>query len=271
MGHSDTHRKLHELFNSRRLDEVEQFLAPGFMFEDLARGITVKTASEFVGYLQGWVDAFSDGQVGSPTYLEGPDHSVATFHGRGHQDGRLGPFDPTGRMLDLPFCEVVHYASDGKVLASESYYDQMQMLTQLGHLSGPAEQAGSTDSLETAVREMFTVFDRMDLDAARALFTEDAQGVDEITRGWLRGADKLDDYFAQLQESVSAVRSELRDVHETVYGDTGVLTCMLEQDYTYEGQQLHVTAPTTVCLRRHGDSWKVSLVHSVPLSAEAGV
>ena len=37
MGHSDTHRMIHDLFNSRRIDEIEQHLAPGYMHEDLPR------------------------------------------------------------------------------------------------------------------------------------------------------------------------------------------------------------------------------------------
>jgi hypothetical protein len=40
--------------------------------------------------------------------------------------------------MDVPYCEVIYYASDGKALSGELYYDQMSIMRQLGLL--PAEQ-----------------------------------------------------------------------------------------------------------------------------------
>ena len=142
MGHSDTHRTLHQLFNSRRFDEIEKHLAPGFMYEDLPRALTIKTNGEFTDWLKSWVAAFSDGEIGSPQYVDGADHSVAMYHGRGTNDGALGDmFAATGRSVDVPFCEILHYASDGTILSGEVYYDQLTMLTQLGHIPAPGGAA----------------------------------------------------------------------------------------------------------------------------------
>lgn len=122
------------------------------------------------------------------------------------------------------------------------------------------------DDLEPTVRRLFDAFDRLDLDASRALMTDDIQGVDEIARTWMRGLGRLTDYFDQLSAAVSDIRSELSDIHETVHGDVGLFTCWLEQDYAFEGTPTHVSAPTTILLRRSPDQdWKVALVHSVPL------
>lgn len=41
--------------------------------------------------------------------------------------------------------------------------------------------------LETVVRQMFGQFDRKNFRDALRLFSDDAQGVDEISRKWLRG------------------------------------------------------------------------------------
>lgn len=65
--------------------------------------------------------------------------------------------------------------------------------------------------------------------------------------------------------AVDDVNSELRDVRETVFGDAGVVTCWLEQDYTLEGKRQHISALTTVVLRRADDGWKMVLFHSIPL------
>jgi ketosteroid isomerase-like protein len=267
MGHSDTHRTLHDLFNARGYDDIEAYLAPGFMYEDLSRVVTVKTPGEFTDYLRGWVTAFGDAAVGSPQYAEGADHSVCTFHGRGVNDGELGPFAPSGRPMDLVFCEVLHYAADGTVLSGQLHYDQLTLLTQLGHATPPVA-AGEAASAEQAVRELFADFDRMDAAAMKAAMTGDAQGVDEISRAWLRDAASFGGYLDGLGQIVSGVRSELRDLHVVTWGETALTTFWLEQDYTMAGTPEHVSAPTTVVLRREPDRWRTALVHSVPLPDE---
>ena len=267
MGHSDTHRTLHDLFNARRYDEIEAYLAPGFMYEDLSRSLTVKTPGEFTDYLRGWVTALSDATVGSPQYAEGPDHSVCTFHGRGVNDGELGPFAPSGRPMDLVFCEVLHYAADGTVLSGELHYDQLTLLTQLGH-AAPHATTYHGPTVEQTVRDLFASFDRVDGAAMKAAMTGDAQAVDEISRAWLRDPASLGGYFDGLAEVVSAVRTELHDLHVVEWGDSAVATMWLEQDYTMAGTPEHVSAPTTVVLRREPDRWRTALVHTVPLPDE---
>jgi uncharacterized protein (TIGR02246 family) len=119
--------------------------------------------------------------------------------------------------------------------------------------------------LESVVRDVFAAIDRMDLDAVEARFAEEAQSVDEISRRWLRGKQQLADYMKQLEGAVGDIRTELRDVEEQAWGDAGVVTCWLEQDYTMEGAGHHVSAPTTCVLRREDGDWKIALFHSVPI------
>ncbi|HYT52212.1 MAG TPA: nuclear transport factor 2 family protein [Gaiellaceae bacterium] len=118
---------------------------------------------------------------------------------------------------------------------------------------------------EGVVRQMFEALDRMDISRMQQVIAEDAQSVDEISRRWLRSKGELGDYLKQLGGAVSDVRTELRDVHEQAWGDAGVVTCWLEQDYTMEGAGQHVSAPTTVVLRREKGEWRITLFHSVPL------
>jgi ketosteroid isomerase-like protein len=266
MGHIDTHRQLHDLFNSRTFDQIEQHLAPGFMYEDLPRALTIKSGGEFTDWLKSWVASFSDGSISSAQYVEGADHSVAMYHGRGTNDGALGPFPATGRAADVPFCEVLHYASDGTVLSGEVYYDQLTMLAQLGHVTPPG--AGAEDSLEPAVRRMFAAYDALDTDEINALATDDAQGIDEFARRWIRGRGSMNDYLASLKGAVSGISSTFSDFNESTSGDTGIATFWLEQDYTLEGRPQHISAPTTMVFRRVGPDWKLCLVHSIPLPEE---
>ena len=122
--------------------------------------------------------------------------------------------------------------------------------------------------LERVAREMFGALDRGDAEAIIRLGAEEMQEVDEISRRWLRGIDEVGDYMRQLMGMVTGVQSTLGDVHETVWGDTGVVSGWLEQDYTLDGVPQHVSAPTTLLFRQEGDDWKIAVFHSVPLPPE---
>jgi len=119
--------------------------------------------------------------------------------------------------------------------------------------------------LEKKVREFLRLLDVKDFDAMGRATTEDVQGVDELSRRWMRGRGGLQDYFKQVGPQLSDIHSTLSDMRETVWGDAGVVTCWLEQDYTYQGKKQHVSAPTTAVLRRTGSDWKLALFHSIPL------
>lgn len=122
--------------------------------------------------------------------------------------------------------------------------------------------------LEAATRQYFDFVDRKDAEAIIGAGTEDIQAVDEISRRWLRGIDELGGYIRQTVRMVDDVRTSIGNVHETLSGDIGILTCWIEQDYTFDGKRQHVSAPTTVAFRREGGAWKVVLFHSLPLPPE---
>jgi ketosteroid isomerase-like protein len=122
--------------------------------------------------------------------------------------------------------------------------------------------------LETATRRFLDSVDRKDAEAIIRAGAKDVQGVDEISRHWMRGIDEFGAYIRQLVKMVDDVHTTISDGHETVQGDMGLMTCWMEQDYTLEGKPQHVSAPTTVAFRRESGAWKILLFHSVPLPPE---
>jgi ketosteroid isomerase-like protein len=123
-------------------------------------------------------------------------------------------------------------------------------------------------ALEAATRQYFDFVDRKDSEAIIGAGTEDIQAVDEISRRWMRGINELGTYIRDLLKIVENVHTSISNVHETLLGDIGILTCWIEQDYTLDGKRTHVSAPTTVAFRRESGAWKVVLFHSVPLPPE---
>jgi len=117
--------------------------------------------------------------------------------------------------------------------------------------------------LAKRVRDMMAKMDAKDWDSLNQMATDDLQGVDEITRQWTHGRKKIIDGLREAP--IEDLHTELRDINETTWGDTGLVTCWIEQDYTYQGKRLHVSAPTTLLFRKMGSDWRMSLFHSVPL------
>ena len=115
------------------------------------------------------------------------------------------------------------------------------------------------------VRKLFEDLDRLDFDAIVERAAADVQTVEEIRRRWMRNRDELRDYVGQLKPVMSGIVSQLNDIHEISWGDTGLVTFWLEQSYGLDGEEHYVSAPTTMVFRREDGAWKAVLMHSVPM------
>jgi ketosteroid isomerase-like protein len=130
--------------------------------------------------------------------------------------------------------------------------------------------APAAASARETVDALFSALDALDTDAIAALLGDEPQGVDELSGGWRRGRDELDDYLAMLKQSgIVELRSTVTDSHLVEWADTALATIVLDQTYTLDGAAREVHAPTTVVLRREDGAWRVVLVHSVP-TGDAG-
>jgi ketosteroid isomerase-like protein len=124
---------------------------------------------------------------------------------------------------------------------------------------------GNTEAIMEAITRIYDAFDKLDVAGANARISSDPQGIDEIARRWLRSREEINDYMSGLVTQLKDVHTELKDVTVKEWGDTGLVTCWVEQDYTLGEERTHVSAPTTVVLRREDDDWKIALIHSIPL------
>ncbi len=127
----------------------------------------------------------------------------------------------------------------------------------------------TANSLEQRVRRLLELLDALDLDGLGAMLSDDAQSVDEITRGWTRGRAAIEAYLSQLKDSVSDVDSRMRDAQERVWGDVGLVTFVLDQTYKMDGQQQTISAPTSVVFLRQDSDWKIALIHTVPIPEQS--
>jgi ketosteroid isomerase-like protein len=128
----------------------------------------------------------------------------------------------------------------------------------------------SATALEQEVLRIYELVDAMDTAAMAAMLADDVQGVDEITRGWLRGRPALEEYFGQLDGAVTDVHSKVSDAHTSDWGDVAAVTCVVDQSYKMDEQEQSITSPTSIVFRREGDEWEIALFHSVPVEEPQG-
>jgi len=123
-------------------------------------------------------------------------------------------------------------------------------------------------TLFTATRtgELFRLLDAKDEAGLRALWADDAQATDEVTRGWIREHAALDAYFRDNLPRITDIHSIIEDISVRAFGDVEVETCLLRQSYVFDGAKVKIEAPTTTIWHREGNGWKLALMHSVPLA-----
>ena len=85
-----------------------------------------------------WHQAFPDGRVTIKRELVSGDTVVLQFSGEGTQSGPLGPFPGSNKRAKIEFVSINRLDSQGKIVESALYYDQLSLLMQLGHVPIPA-------------------------------------------------------------------------------------------------------------------------------------
>ena len=132
-------RAHYELFNRRDFERSALLIARN------ARWISVPSGEIFHGlpgyrqFVQNWTIAFPDARMEVTNLIPTDDWVVAEFAAQGTHEGLLtGMTDrvpPTGRQMEMPFCEVLQIR-DGKILNARLYFDLATLMRQLG-LSHP--------------------------------------------------------------------------------------------------------------------------------------
>ena len=138
----ETFRAAHQAFNKRDFEAVLNVMTEDVIYHDRARGVTFEGRSGFRQFMESWVAAFSRAEVSEPKYSDAGNTVIAEFIARGTNDGPLGPLPMTGRSMQVPFCEIMTFDEKGQIVSGAIYYDQLSIMSQLGHAQ-PTEAAAA--------------------------------------------------------------------------------------------------------------------------------
>ena len=119
------------------LDKIVAPLSEDFVLVDVPTGTTSSGRDALRTFCLFFVDAFPGSSTEITNMVATEDQVVVEFIGRGVNTGPLhlptGDVPPTGRSVEIHFCEVRRIAN-GKIMSLHSYYDALGFMQQLGFI-----------------------------------------------------------------------------------------------------------------------------------------
>lgn len=122
------------------LEHSSEYMAEEAEIVNVPIGMTFHGKEGIKQFLSAWATAFPDSKV-EVTNLQATDtFAYSEFIGRGTHNGVLrspmGDIPPTGKSIEIRFCEVF-LLKNGQIVQDHLYYDLMSMLQQLGLVQSP--------------------------------------------------------------------------------------------------------------------------------------
>ena len=127
-------RGLYDAVNRKDLDTIAAFGAENSEWLDVPFNFTSRGSQAIIDPWKSWFDIFPDATCELRSLVCLGDYVIAQGFGRGTHRGVFnspaGPLPPTGRTMEVSFCDV-YRLEDGKIVRADSYFDFYSLLRQL--------------------------------------------------------------------------------------------------------------------------------------------
>jgi steroid delta-isomerase-like uncharacterized protein len=131
-------KTLFDAWEKRDVDAIAQHFAENVSFTDAPRQQEIKGRAAVRDWYASWATACPDGVAGANVVAASDDTVAVEGLYVGTNTGPFGPMAATGRSVKLPWTNILRFGSDGKIVGGAAYYDQLTLLTQLGHMQAPS-------------------------------------------------------------------------------------------------------------------------------------
>ena len=126
-----------EAINARDLEALDELVAQDVVRHSAATpGVTVTSLEEFRAFLVSDFATVPDSVQTIDVIFANDEYVAMKATYSGTQQGPMGPFPATGKKLTLPFIGILRI-EDGKVAEIWVEWDNLNALSQLGHLPPP--------------------------------------------------------------------------------------------------------------------------------------
>jgi predicted ester cyclase len=127
-------RGLYDAVNRKDLQTIASFGAPNSEWLDVPFNYTSTGVKAIIDPWKAWFDIFPDATCEVRSLVALGDYVVAQGIGRGTHRGVFnspaGRIEPTGRPIEVQFCDV-YRLENGKIIRADSYFDFYGVLRQL--------------------------------------------------------------------------------------------------------------------------------------------
>jgi steroid delta-isomerase-like uncharacterized protein len=125
-------------WEKRDFDGLVEQMAEDVLVNDHPRGVVINGRSDVKDWFASWAEACPDSTAGVTVAATSEDTAVTQGLYAGTNTGPFGPFAATGRSVSMPFANVIRFDGNGRMVEFAAYYDQLTLLSQLGHAQAPA-------------------------------------------------------------------------------------------------------------------------------------
>ncbi|MDX1622919.1 MAG: ester cyclase [Gemmatimonadota bacterium] len=130
-------RAMIEATNARDLDALDDLIAEDVVRHSQATpDIQVRSLEDFKAFLRGDFATVPDSEIECPMVVAEGDLVAAWCRYEGTQEGRMGPFPPSGERMELDFAGFLRF-EEGKIAEMWAVWDNLTALTQTGHVPAP--------------------------------------------------------------------------------------------------------------------------------------
>jgi predicted ester cyclase len=129
-----------EAINDRDLDRLDTLIAADVARHSAAtEGVVVTNLNEFKDFLRADFAGVPDSVITIDLIFGNSEFVALRATYSGTQTGQVGPFPPSNKRVELPYLGILRLA-DGKVSEMWVEWDNVFMLTQLGHFPPAADE-----------------------------------------------------------------------------------------------------------------------------------
>ncbi len=128
-----------EAINNRDFNTLDELVAPNLVRHSQATpGINVRSLDDFKQFLRQDLETFPDAHQEVNMMIAEGDKVALYMTLTGTQEGAMGPYSASGKNVDVRFLGILRI-EEGKIAEMWVEWDNLNILTQLGHFPLPGE------------------------------------------------------------------------------------------------------------------------------------
>jgi steroid delta-isomerase-like uncharacterized protein len=126
-------RYIEASFTHDDLETCAQLIADGYSFTDHTKSSVAESTEALLEAMQDDINAWSDKELAIDRMMETSDGTVITqFRLTETHSGTYKSVPATGARVTFSTCNILTFGDDGKIIAEEAYYDDLQTMLKLG-------------------------------------------------------------------------------------------------------------------------------------------